>query len=1032
MKRKVSWLKRCMLVIATLTLGANVILAQEINVKGTVTSSEDGLPIPGVSVVQKGTTNGTITDIDGNYNLTISQGSVLVFSFVGMKSQEVTTTSATTYNVVLDPEVKGLDEVVVTALGIKRERKALGYSITEVGGEDFMEAREINVGDALAGKVAGVNVSNIGSGVAGSSRVVIRGNTSIQGNNQPLYVIDGVPIDNTQQGNAGMWGGQDWGDGLNSLNPDDFESVSVLKGNTAAALYGSRASNGVILITTKKGVSRKGVGIEFNSNFTFDNFINSYDFQTQYGHGSRGEKPVDASEGLVYGNQAWGGKLDGTNVYQFDGVQRPYKDTGDNFKRYYRTGTTFTNTLSLVGGNDKQTFRFSFSNLDNKSITPNSGMVRRNVTLSTNAKWFDNLSLTAKIQYSNEDVDNRARLSDAPGNGNYTLSVLPPSIDVEDLKGTTGKLGAKEDGTELQYSDNIYSQNPYWAAYQFSTKDVRDRLIGSGLIRYDITPWLFVHGRLGMDWSTIRRTAIEPYGTAYKPLGGMQEVERRVRETNLEFVIGADKEFGDLGINAFFGGNQMRRDYEEIGASGNNFNIPFFHTISNLSSQSVIYDFNEKGINSLFGSAEFSYRSILFLTFTGRNDWFSTLDPENNSIFYPSVGGSWVISDTFTMPNWMTFAKLRGSWAQVGGDTDPYQTSLAYKIVGQGHLGVPLGRIDQSSVPNSELKPLTSTEFEIGVEASFFQNRLSFDYAYYNRKTEDDILQASVSEATGYSSATVNVGEMKNTGHEILVKGTPVKGELTWDVSLSYAYNNNEVVKLVGDQTNFQAAEARSRNVWIHHIVGDYYSAIVGYKHKMINGKKVYDSNGFPVRGDETEILGYGVQPNSMGLNNSFSWKNLNLNFLVDMKWGGDIYTGTNAVAYSQGMHKNTLEGRESGLTINGVNEEGVDQTWNISKNDLQDYYGEMYNIADYFVEDASYIKLRQIVLAYKIPNRILEKTPIASANVSVVGRNLLLIYSKTDNVDPESTYSNDNAQGLEWFGVPQTRSFGFNLNLKF
>lgn len=1041
-------MKRIILILLIFTTSSGYIFAQK-DISGKVTSDEDGSSLPGVNVVVVGSQQGSITDVDGNYKISVEEGASLKFSYIGYIDQVILVGNQSIIDVVMESDVTQLSEVVVTAFGIEKEKKALGYSVTELEGEDFVKAREINLGDALTGKVAGVNVANIGSGVAGSSRVIIRGNNSLTGNNQPLYVIDGVPMDNTQQGNAGMWGGQDWGDGLSSLNPDDIQTMSVLKGNTAAALYGSRASNGVILITTKKGTSRKGIGVDFNSTYTAERFINNYDFQDQYGHGNRGAKPTTQEEALDYGGSAWGAMMDGSSVIQFDGVERPYSFAGDNFANYYKTGNTFTNTLALTGGSDTQTFRFSISDLRNNAITPNSGMKRQNLTLTTNSVFAKKLTLSAKAQYSHEDVDNRARLSDAPGNGNYALVALPPSIAVEDMKGTTDKLGAKEDGTELGYSNNIYSQNPYWAAYQFETKDVRDRIIASALLRYDITDWLYIHGRVGTDWYTTRRTSIEPYGTAYKPRGGMNENQYTRNEVNAEYMIGYDDTFGDIRVTAFFGGNYMRRKYEQVGGGGNDFNVPFLHTLSNLANRSPNYDITEWGINSLFGSAEISWKNMLFLSATGRQDWFSTLPPDNNSLFYPSIGASWVFSDAFAMPEFFTFGKVRASWAQTSGGANPYSLDLNYGLVGQGHLGATLGRINNGSIPNSQLSPLISSETELGFDIGFFQNRLRLDYAYYTRKTEDEILNASISSTSGYGSATVNVGEISNSGHEVLLTGTPVKGDLRWDISLNFAQNETTVDKLYEDSKILGAEEARSRNTYSQHRIaytdddGVYqeggYSVIVGYTHKMIDGQKVYDEDGLPVRSDGVSVLGNGVHPFTGGINNSFAWKNWNLSFLIDFKSGGDLYTGTNVTAYGSGLHKETLVGREDGLTISGVDEEGVAGQWVIpgTSSDpaaiiVQNYYSRMSSISEYFVHDASYAKLRQLVFGYSFPSSMLQNTPLNAVTISFVGRNLFLLYSNIDNVDPESTYTTNNGQGLEWLGVPQTRSYGFNLNIKF
>lgn len=1034
---------------------SNPVMAQGFEVTGQVVDGETDEPIPGVNIVEVGTQTGTVTDVDGEFTLTVSGPNVqLRFTFVGYEPQTIALSGREDITVELGQSLAQLDDLVVTAFGMERERKALGYSVTQVDGAELAQAREVNLGDALQGRVAGVNVSNIGSGVAGSSRVVIRGNVSLSGNNEPLYVIDGIPMDNSQLGSAGMWGGSDWGDGLTSINPDDIEDISVLKGATAAALWGSRASNGVVMITTKSGEGAQGqdgIGVELNSNFTAEQHINTYDFQNQYGHGNRGRKPANASQGAEFGASAWGARLDGSNVYQFDGEQRPYVANEDNFSNFYRTGYTNTNTIALTGGTTNQTFRLSMSDLRNESIVPNSGMNRQTVVLSSAGEWADRLSVDTKLQYTREDVTNRARLSDAPGNANYTLSVLPPSIDVRDLKGPTDKLGAQADGTELLYSNNIFSQNPYWATHQFVNDNIRDRFMGSGTFRYDVMDWLYVRGRVGMDWYTNRRTNLEPYGTGYNADGAMNEIEQRVRETNLEYMIGFNQDFSDFGISGLFGGNWMRNSFETLNGSAGEFNIPFLHTIGNGGVQGISYGIREFGINSLFGSAEFSWRDLVYLNATARNDWFSTLPAATNSILYPSIGGSFVFSDAFNLPDVITFGRLRASWAQVGGGTDPYQLALNYSIVGQGHQGAALGRITQSNVPNNQLVPLTLEEYEVGFDLRFFNNRLGIDYAYYSKKTTDDILNATISSTSGYGGATVNVGEVSNTGHEFLVTVAPMQNiNFNWDVTFNLSYNDNKVDQLYQDSKVLNVQEARSRNAYSQHRIaftdedGEFfeggYSMIVGREHMRINGQKVYDADGLPVWDPKQRVLGSGIHPWAGGVQNNFQYKNMNFGFLVDFKLGGDLYTGTNASTYGTGMHKATLEGREDGLTINGVDQEGNPQTWNILPNTpenegevtVQDYYSRLGSITEYFVQDASFVKLRSLTIGYQLPTRITEGLPFSGASVSVVGRNLWLIYSEVDNVDPESTYNTSNGQGLEWFGVPQTRSFGLNVNLKF
>ncbi len=993
-------------------------------VSGTVTDATGEVMI-GVNILEVGTSNGTITDLDGNFSIEVSDDATLEFSMVGYTPQQIEVGSQTVIDLVLEEGV-ALSEVVVTSLGISKEKKALGYAVTEIGGEDFTEARELNVANSLAGKVAGVNVSNIASGPGGSSRVIIRGNSSISGNNQPLYVVDGIPIDNTNLGSAGMWGGQDWGDGVSSINPDDIETMTVLKGSSAAALYGSRASNGVIMITTKKGGKRKGVGVEVQSNYTFENIIETFDFQKEYGQGDNGKRPTTQPEAIASNLYSWGEKLDGRSTIQFDGQSRPYSDVGDNLGSFYQTGSTWTNSLSLSGGDENYNFRFGVTNLENQGIIPNSGLDRNTFTTNTSGK-FGKLTASFAGTYIRENVQNRPRLSDSPGNANYTAWSMPANVDVNSLLGPNGD-GTNEEGTELLFNDNIYVTNPWFAAYNFVGSNTKHRAMGNTTLRFQFTDWLYIQGRAGIDSYTERRTSVEPYGTAYKPLGGMSELERRFTETNLDLIIGVDKTLDNgIGISAFVGGNQMERSFETLGGSGNNFNIPFLHTLNNLANRGTSYGISEKAINSVFGSLELSYNSILYLTATARNDWFSTLPVESNSILYPSFTASFILSDAITMPSFVSFAKLRGGWAQVGGDTDPYQLNLTYGLVGQGHFGSPLGRISQGRIPNFNLQPSETSEIELGADFRLFQNKLGVDITYYDKTTSNDILFASISQTSGFGSQVVNIGELRNSGIELLLNITPIKRtDFSWDMTFNFANNQNEVVSLLTpeqDEESIRVSESRTRSAYIHHEEGQPYSVIKGFKYaRDAAGNIQYDENGYPVRG-EFGVLGNGVHPTTLGLTNRFRYKNFQLSVLVDGKFGGDIYAATNAFAYLRGLHKNTLVGRENG-NVGGPKTLPLDE--------VDNYYSQIYNITEEFVEDASFIKLRQFTLGYNFPKSLLESTPFSEVSLSLVGRNLLLLMSKVDNIDPESTYSNGNAQGLEMFGVPQTRSFGFNLNVKF
>ena len=935
-------------------------------------------------------------------------------------------------NVVLQEGV-ALDEVVVTALGIKKDKKALAYSVTEVGGENFSQARSMNVIQSLAGKVAGVNVASTATGAGGSTRVVIRGNSSISGNNQPLYVVDGVPIDNTNLGSAGMWGGQDWGDGISSLNPDDIDTYTILKGNAAAALYGYRASNGVILITTKSGNNRKGVGVEFNTQIRSESVINNYDFQEEYGHGLLGTAPASVEEALAQGLYSWGGKLDGSSVMQFDGVSRPYSSTGDNLSRFYRNGLTYSNTLALTGGDDRYNFRFSGSALNNTDILPNSGLDRYNFSVKVNAKLSDKFSSTIGVNYINEQVQNRPRLSDSPGNANFSAGLLPSSINIDDLKGDTEKLGANADGNELKFQDNDFVTNPWWGTQHFEANSRKNRMIGNIQLRYDIGAGVYARGRIGIDRYNARRRNLTPYGTAYSAFGQLDEQTTEFQELNTELVIGYDKDISDaIGLSVFVGGNQLRNERETLGGSGSNFSVPYLHTLGNLGNRSTIFRFSKFQTNSLFGSAEIALKKAVYVTGTVRQDWFSTLtnvdNTSDNSKLYYSVGASANLSDLINLPEQISYAKVRVSYGEVGGvgaAEQPYLLGLSYGVFGQGHSGNPLGGVSNGSIPNANLTPLTSQEVEIGIDLRLLNNRLGIDFAYYNRQTLNDILGAAVSPTSGYGSKVVNIGKMENKGIELLLFGSPVKTkDFAWEISLNYAKNNNEVVSLLTetqeDEESLRVDESRTRNAYIHHVEGLPYSQIMGYLYERdASGAIMLDDTGLPVRGDFVP-LGTGVHPTSIGINNTFTYKNLSLSFLIDAKSGGYIYAATNSYAYGRGLHKNTLEGRESGIgAVDAAN--------------IRDYYGRIgSSITEEFVQKADFVKLRELVVSYRLPKSKLGNLPFQSVNIGLAGRNLLLLSSSVDNIDPESTYSAGNSQGLEMFGVPQTRSIQFNIGVKF
>jgi TonB-linked SusC/RagA family outer membrane protein len=1013
--------------------------------KGKVTASSDGLAMPGVTILDKSNQTGTTTDVDGQYSISVTDQSVLVFSFIGFTSQEIVVGNRSELNVALDETASDLSEVVVTAFGMERDKKALGYSVTQLGGESFTESRAINFGNALSGKVAGVNVSPPATGAAGSTRVVIRGGSSLTGNDQPLYVVNGIPIESGNLGNAGMWGGNDSGDGLNSISPDDIASMSVLKGNAAAALYGARAANGVILITTKSGVARKGVGVTFSSNIMFDNVWDQTDFQRTYGPGRDGRVSSSRDEALEDGNNGWGPKYDGSSVIQFDGQSRPYSYTGETLSDFFETAYTLNNTIAFDGGNETGNYRFSFSDLDNKDIMPNAGFKRRVANANINGK-LGKLTLAVSGQYSNQFAKNRPRLSDSPGNANFSMLVKPGHIPLDVMRGTTGKLGANPDGSELRYQQNVFQTNPYWAAYQFFREDETNRILGNVSLKYDLTDWLYLQGRIGLDFQSRVDRSSEPYGTAYKPRGDYNLTQRSIREDNADLFLGFNKTFGDFDIDGFIGGNRMRRTSESLRGGGNDLVIPYFSSVRNVAAPTIDYGFSEFGINSYFGSANIGYKNMIFLNATARQDQFSTLTPANSKLFYPSVGLSAVISDMVSLPSVITFAKIRGSWGQAGGGApNPYALNLTYGLVGAGHLGANLGQINNGSIPNANLGPYTSNEYEIGADLRFFKNKLGIDVAYYNRKTTDDILNTGISATSGFGSTTVNIGELRNKGIELLVNISPIVRKFKWDVSFNFANNISEVLSLgtnaAGEPIEFiNLGNSRLRREAIRHIVGEPLGMIAGYKQLTIDGQKVYDANGFPVTTTGFETLAEGRHPISAGLSNTFSYKGFKLYTLIDIRQGGSMVSGTNYFAYNFGLHQETLKGRNGDLTVTGVTTAGEPKTWTIPANPanpaqflLDQYYQRYAMVTENIVYDASFAKLRELSFGYSFPNKILGKTPVQTLTLSFVGRNLALLWSKIPNVDPESAYAVDgNSQGLEYFGMPTNRSFGFNLSATF
>lgn len=1020
--------------------------AQSRQVTGKVTDQESQESLPGVTVMVKGTTHGTATNAMGEFALDVPDGSnVLVVSSIGYVSQEISIENGTVINVALAVDTRTLDEVVVTALNMERSAKSLGYSVSTLDGTDVSRVQTPNLVNALSGKVAGVDIGNIANGVAGTKRVVIRGATSLTGDNNPLWVIDGVPINSSSLGglaNNTPEGGYDYGDGLTGINPDDIESISVLKGNAAAALYGSRASNGVILVTTKGGRSAKGkVNVDFSTSILFDKLNDLSNFQNVYGQSSINQlsgRELPTSADNAKGSDSWGHIMDGTPAPQFDGVVRPFSPVDDIYKRFFRTGNTITNTISLYGNNENNDYRLSVSDLRNTDITPNADFARTSLNTKTHSK-FGKLDVDLALNYTFEKSNNRPYIGGNHDNSLYSLLYLPNSIDLPALQ-----PGYDSTGREFLYTQGV--SNPYYVINKEKETDSRNRIRGALMLKYLVTNWLYVRGRLSRDYYLSKRLQYIPDGNASSSfpynspanLGGIFN-QRAVESSSNEYeiMVGVDPDLkGKLSISAFVGGNISYRASSLLNESGNTFIVPDVHTFNNLSTKLPSTSESQRRTNSVFGSLGLYYNKFLFLTLTGRTDWFSTLPLQNNHLFYPAASLSFVLSDAVKLPATISLAKFRASSAQVSGDTDPYQLDLSYSLDSFLYNGTqPLQLIGTSNIPNQMLKPLLSTDYEIGFDMDFFQHRVGFEASYYDRQIKDDIVRTAVSSTTGYSTAVLNVGKQENKGVEILVRATPVvTPNFSWDVTATFTKNDNTIVAL-GDGVKgvpIVLATSKSGNAFVRLTEGERYGGIYGFSYATdsVSGKKIYDSRGFPLVNTVAKLLGNSTYDKMFGFGNTFTYNNLSLYVFIDSKFGADIYSETNATAYKNGKHMATLVGRDEGFIADGLNEAGEPNTVMVMPDNLSAYYNQIGSISEQFIYDASFVKLREVALTYRIPDQLLEKIRISNATVSFVGRNLLTLYKDKDleNVDPESNIAANNQQGIERMGFPPIRNFGGTL----
>lgn len=1000
----------------------------------TGTIEDDFGPVVGASVLVKGTTNGTITGLDGQFTLdNINNGDIIQISYIGYVTQEIVYSGQTTLSIQLIEDSQALDEVVVTALGIKREKKALGYAMQEVKGDQLTETRDANVANALAGRVAGVQINQSGTGVGGGTRILIRGNNSIAGNNQPLIVVDGVPIDNFSSSTADHWGNGaiDRGSGMGDISPDDIESMSVLKGPAAAALYGSRAGNGVVMITTKTGSTNRGIGVSYNTNLTFENPMMTPDFQNEYGQGTNGVFDI---------NQAgsWGPRMDGSMKEMALGNYAYAARDNNLYKDFMRTGTTWTNSVELAKSTEDISFRASVTRLDNRSVLPNSGMERTSINLRSTAKLASWLSADMKINYVNQDSKNRTSIAADPNSVFYDYLTMPRSIGYSDWEPYRDNNWKRADGKPASWKEvhNTAPNNPYWSTERNGNSDKRDRYIGFAALDFTFTEWLNLKLRSGMDNYTFLYDWRRATGNPYWEQGGSYRVStERFKELNTDFLFTAQGAWGDFGVVGTLGGNIMYRSTSYSSEWSGELVIPDFYAINNGKIHNGEFSKTRKQINSLYATASLSYGNYLYLDLTARNDWSSTLPKDNNSYFYPSVGGSWVFSQMLsnmgTNIGPMTFGKLRASWAQVGNDTDPYMLrdyySISYDIKG----GI-FNASNKNWIANPNLKNETIESWEVGLELRGFENRVGLDVSYYKKNAKDQILRISVPAATGYSFQMINAGNIQNQGWEIALNGTPVQTpDFTWETLVNWSTNKNKVIELIeGTDRQILSDGASLQNIQIVAEVGGNFGDMYGYGFERdANGNMVIGDNGVPIRTNDMIRLGNNQPKWMLGWSNDFRFKNVTFGFLFDINYGGDVYMGSIQQASRFGNLKETLNGRD-GMVVPGVTKDGAPNNISIT---AQEYYTGINAITEAYMFKATNARLREVSLGYSLPRTVLANTPFTSLKVSFVARNLFMIYHKTKGYDPEGSFSNSvQTQGYEFGSMPTMRSLGFNINVAF
>ena len=1077
--------KRIHLFLLALAIGVIQGAAQVTTVRGIVTTEEDGEPVIGASVIVKGTSLGTVTDVNGRFELSGLPPSAtrLLISYISLMAKEVAI--APQVSVTLKSDTHLLDEVVVTALGISREKKALGYTAQEVKQNALVQGKDNNLLNSLSGKIAGVRITNT-QGDVGSSRIVIRGETSIAGENQPLFIVDGIPVDNSQLNARSS--GRDFKNAIADLNPEDIKTLTVLKGPNAAALYGARAAHGAIVITTKGGDKRqKGIGITLHSSTQVSFVATLPEFQNLFGQGAGGRfsyvdgKGAGVNDGV---DESWGPRLDiGLLIPQFDSpldadgnrVATSWVSHPNNVRDYFRMGISTNNGISVARGDDKYQFRVGYNYEKQVSIVPDAGTNKTNISLNTDyhlAKWIVVGATANYIVYTAPSLPGSATPSGSNVRSNSPMLQFlwfGRQVDTNSLK--------------ADYTRNwnsSYYDNPFWSASYNTQSQERHRLIGDLHAEFRLTDGLNVRFRTSTDWYNDRRKSKVKWGSAGagSPYGSYAEDAYTVKENNTEVLATYIKQLNkNWGIDALLGFNVRNKQYENNYQAAPRLAVADLYTLTNsrdpLTSSNDFYRLRQYG---LYGSIQLDYRRWAFLNITGRNDWSSTLPVDNNSYFYPSVTASVLLSEAF---GWrskaVNYLKIRGGWSQVGADANPYQLATVFTSE-TAFNGNPLQSSSTIGM-NPNLKPEKTSSIEAGFEAAFWDNRLCLDFTYYKTDSRNQILKLATTAASGYTSQVRNAGHIRNRGYEIQLGAVPIQTSkgFRWNLDLNYGANSSKVVKL-DDEGLITSYQLYSSGIQILASVSEAYGTLFGTSYvRDANGNVVVDANGLPKISTTNKTLGKFTPDWTGGISNTFSYRSLSLSFLIDASVGGSIFSNTNKTGKYTGVLANTLSGRDAehgglwyytdamgnnvrlpespsysvssdglyyaqvngqstrvyqdGIMVEGVTESGSKNEEVVS---AEKYYHRIYSIAEANVYDASYVKLREVALSYRLPRLWTQKLHLQEASVTLTGRNLWTIYKSVPNIDPESALTTGNAQGVEAYSLPTTRSFGVNLSVKF